>query len=513
MTAAVKLSSEIIYERLSEHITAERFGSECDELIFESVLFLEPEKTLHSGIVYVLHEDDLPEMPPVQTDILLLCTGSRRPENWEKCRCTLFLTEDRTELTRIFNLVQEIFIYYSRWEESLRRIPEDDADIRQMLLLSAYIFENPITVTNKNMEILGAAVLSEGPEPEWELAKQNSIPLEAAKRLQDLQGCYLDVREPYLHQDKGFEPVYSINLFIEDEYKGAVSLSELNRTFRTGDFALFRYLAGFIEKVVRSRAKSSSMSYQAIKEPLKDILNGMPAEETRISSALENLPFACDAADGCWLCLVISSCGEEHFLEPEYLAAALAGKVSHAISFPFDENIVFTVQLSSADDLSSVLEKIEPVLKSTGFCIGVSSPFMKLRDIRTAYRKACCALALGVKISSGKWVFRYSDYALASMLYNAKGEFDLHEILPAGILKLLEHDEYSRISYTDTLRCYLDNQMNAAGTARELYLHRSSLLQRTDKIFEIIETRLESAEERLYYSILLHLLKAGSDQN
>ena len=509
----MKLSAEIIYKHLSEHIKMKRYGPDCDELIFKPVLFYELQRPLQSGMVYILRSDELPEIPPVQTDVLILCAGTRLPAHWIKCRCSLFLITDGTELFRIFNLVQEIFISYSRWEESLMSILEDDADIRKLLLCSVHIFENPITVTNKNMEILGAAALSAGPEPKWELIRQNNIPLEAAKRLQDLQRSYLDVREPFLHQDKGFELVYSVNIFIKDEYKGAVSLSASNRPFRAGDLVLFRYLADIIEKVLQNQAKSSSISYQAVKEPLKDILNGIPAEQTRISSALRDLPFSADSKDCCWLCLVISSCGEEHFLEPEYLATALADKVSHAISFPFEENIVFAVQLSSADSLSAVLKKIEPVLKSTGFRIGVSDPFMKLRDIRTAYRKASCALALGSQTGSEKWVRRFSDYALTYLLFNAKGGFELNDVLPDGLIKLLSHDEKSKISYTDTLRCYLDNQMNAARTARELYLHRSSLLQRTDKIFELLGTRLESADERLYYSILLHLLSIDAAQS
>ncbi|MBQ3267475.1 MAG: helix-turn-helix domain-containing protein, partial [Atopobiaceae bacterium] len=59
------------------------------------------------------------------------------------------------------------------------------------------------------------------------------------------------------------------------------------------------------------------------------------------------------------------------------------------------------------------------------------------------------------------------------------------------------------VDYIDTLRAYLDNGCNASQTAKAMYLHRSTLVQRLDRIREIVD--LELPERRLYLSMCLHL--------
>ena len=56
------------------------------------------------------------------------------------------------------------------------------------------------------------------------------------------------------------------------------------------------------------------------------------------------------------------------------------------------------------------------------------------------------------------------------------------------LLFLQEHDDSSGSDYMRTLRCYLDNHCNVVQTARELFIHRSTLLlppgKRSRKILE-----------------------------
>ena len=65
------------------------------------------------------------------------------------------------------------------------------------------------------------------------------------------------------------------------------------------------------------------------------------------------------------------------------------------------------------------------------------------------------------------------------------------------LLFLQEHDDSSGSDYMRTLRCYLDNHCNVVQTARELFIHRSTLLYRLEKIKEILESDLSSPDEIL----------------
>lgn len=54
-----------------------------------------------------------------------------------------------------------------------------------------------------------------------------------------------------------------------------------------------------------------------------------------------------------------------------------------------------------------------------------------------------------------------------------------------------------------TLKRYLDNEMNASRTAQDMFLHRSSLMPRLEKIRSLVE--MDTPEQRLYIRMCLYL--------
>ena len=72
-----------------------------------------------------------------------------------------------------------------------------------------------------------------------------------------------------------------------------------------------------------------------------------------------------------------------------------------------------------------------------------------------------------------------------------------------GMRRLVEHDREGAVSYLDTLRCYLANSMSIAKTAKVLFIHRSTLLDRIGRIERELGCDLKDPDERLRIEILL----------
>ena len=509
----MKLSADIIYEHLSGQIKLERFGPKDDEPALKSVLFYEEGMSIQKGLVYLIKQDNICEISEAQLENkghLILCVGRKPPHTWVKNGYSFFVTEP-LESSSLFNMIQRIFSRYYDWEERLRNILEDDADIRKMVLCSADIFENPISITNHNLEILGAAGYSEENGGHWYLYDYKSIPLEYVERFHSLYNQYTQRKTPYLHDDNGHELVYCVNLYIHEKYRGCVSISELCRPFRSGDYKLFQYFAQYIKKALSSQLRNSRSSFFSIKSDLQSLLNKVHIDELKLISSLNDSGLISNDINCSWICIVTRPNNNTHFMELEYIISSLEEKLPECIALPYEDDILLIMQLPPSDETSqAVLDKIVPVLNKLGFYVGVSDRFQQLSDIRIAYKKACCAIETGAAHNSNEKVYHFSDYVLSYMLLHAKGEFLLQDILPPGLSALLEHDKTSNVSYLETLRCYLANRLNTAKTARDLYLHRSSVLQRLERIFEILGTRLKTADEQLYYSICLYLLESGN---
>ena len=75
-----------------------------------------------------------------------------------------------------------------------------------------------------------------------------------------------------------------------------------------------------------------------------------------------------------------------------------------------------------------------------------------------------------------------------------------------GVLKLKALDEQNGSDYIKTLKTFLDNHQNVVHTANTLYIHRSTLLYRLEKIKEAIGSELSDPEELLYIGISMRLL-------
>ena len=63
------------------------------------------------------------------------------------------------------------------------------------------------------------------------------------------------------------------------------------------------------------------------------------------------------------------------------------------------------------------------------------------------------------------------------------------------------------VSYIENLKIYLDNNMSASKTAAALYLNRSTLLERIERIKRELNSDLQDADERLLYQILLKAMQ------
>lgn len=71
--------------------------------------------------------------------------------------------------------------------------------------------------------------------------------------------------------------------------------------------------------------------------------------------------------------------------------------------------------------------------------------------------------------------------------------------------QLIQYDRANSSNYLQTLRVYLSNNCNVTQTARQLFLHRHTLINRLEKIEEISDLHLDDYYSRLYMSIALLL--------
>ena len=120
------------------------------------------------------------------------------------------------------------------------------------------------------------------------------------------------------------------------------------------------------------------------------------------------------------------------------------------------------------------------------------------------FRQAMIALETADSMEIQEKFCYFEDYALSYALKNSIGELRPELMMPCGLARLLQESREGA-DYWKTLEVYLDHEMNASRTARELFIHRTTLQNRLSRISRFVD--LDSPESRMYLRYCIYLYR------
>ena len=171
------------------------------------------------------------------------------------------------------------------------------------------------------------------------------------------------------------------------------------------------------------------------------------------------------------------------------------------MAFEYERTVAAFLPAAQAE--CETTAQLLPLLDRLGLVCGVSGVFSNLYEANQAWFQATSALQNGFLQDGNGTVFYFQDYLLPQLLSGALSGRPSWVYYPNGLKKLKAHDEVSQVSYLETLRVYLDNNLSVTRTAAALYLHRSTLLDRLAHITQMLGRDLKDPDFCLTLGILL----------
>lgn len=146
------------------------------------------------------------------------------------------------------------------------------------------------------------------------------------------------------------------------------------------------------------------------------------------------------------------------------------------------------------------------LIPNQAFC-GISTPFFHLKELPTAYNQACAALQFGLMFQKQKAerLYFYREFYLYHMFQCVQDSLGLDSLYLKKFDELMEGDIRRNTNNMHLLRVYLENNQAVTATAKEMYMHRNSVIYRIHRIEEILEVSLEDHQDvfRVNYSLKL----------
>lgn len=147
------------------------------------------------------------------------------------------------------------------------------------------------------------------------------------------------------------------------------------------------------------------------------------------------------------------------------------------------------------------------ILHKNGAKLGVSLLFTELGKMRIGYHQAKSALQIGRELNPDAIEYHYSKYYLQDMLSYYQNKFSLDDI-SVRYLEQLSDDKEGYINRNILLLYhYLNTERNISLTAKQVHMHRNSVIYRLQKIQDMLHLDLNDADVRMRLMITFKIMQ------
>lgn len=194
----------------------------------------------------------------------------------------------------------------------------------------------------------------------------------------------------------------------------------------------------------------------------------------------------------------------------EVARAALFRLEQRALSIERDGVVIVLVPADQAaepgpaSELAAQLRvEVQTALPDLSVSAGIGRAVLHPREVPSAYEEAAQALAIAQKLHGGARTVHFGRLGIERLLYHLLGHPELERFATELLGNLQAYDADHRADLVRTLEVFLACNGNHVRAARELNLHRNTLLYRLARIGNILGRDLDDAETRLALQVAL----------
>lgn len=494
----MQLNADIVYSALREQYPVKMMGPKTTEMtISRPELYLDNEEEFLSDHLYLATVDHLPLHPKIQKNVVVVVIGEGARLSHYRENCCLIVIRDKVDFFGVNQYISRLFDRYYAWEKKLFDIFLDSADLQQIVDCSYPIFGRDIHVLDASFHFLAHSGTHSSP---------NSLELEM---ISEYLASFELITEKHgatileLSQTR----FLCINLYDrKDTYIGCTYIEGNDLPFQEGEIVLAEFMARLMEKAIEKNPAILTNEQTTVKNALVNLVNEYPL------TASQKWKLNLSNYGRRFVCISLHSANRLSQLPKGYICGAFESEFPNAIVFPKENSIVCFLDVDSIADKNGdyhvvLNSRLKKFLAETCEIAGISNSFTNLFNARIGYAQAEVAIENGMITNSETELFYFQTYALISMIINSMGNLPSEAYFSERLQNLIQHDKTAPVSYLDTLRVFLRNSQSYSQTAEELYIHRSTVVDRITRIERELDVDLKDPDTRLQLEIILKAME------
>lgn len=458
------------------------------------------------GVVYIADDaTDLSLLRNLSRKMILFTAQAGTPPVRDYPNCCLL--PPGIDAAHVFLFVQKIFDRYNQWNQALMDSRLANESIQQLIDLTDGIIPNPMMVIGMDFTIIASKKLpygelknsvlgsNEATRPLVNALKQDSGYEEASNRVGYFYYPGNEVATPHL----------CVNIINSGKtvYRLLISEGEvpLDDTF---GFVL-EYLAKMIAHGLSINGAGAQGAVRSLHRTFLTLLTDPKADYVEISQQLSASGWL---SSHYYLCALINT----GFLDMKNLTlhslcSYAENSIPSSCAVEYKGNAVLYINLTlcpfSEDE---IFQKLAALIRDSYLSAGYSRRMLGHFNFQRQYVQAFTALQLGKQQNPSSWIHHFNQIALPYICEQATKKLPAYMICHEKLLNLKYEDDQNKTQLYPTLRCYLEHHQNIARASEALFIHRSTLLYRLEKIRKTMKTDFSSPEELLYLLLSFYLL-------
>lgn len=427
-------------------------------------------------------------------------------------RNDLIVLNDPMSDKMAFNILNHILEKFQEWENAMNEVLYKKHSLQEMVDLTGEIAGLPIALIDSGFRCIAC---SKGSEAYMDLYvnPDHSLTPEAVRILGNHEDPLAQQQIRRAFAIHALEPLVCRNLFFENTCVGRLVVL-LRKEMEDQEYykALFDRAAPFLEELYAqyNSFENVNRQYRDMHRFLLQILTGKPVDRRRFSEGIRGLG---SLEEDRWRVLILSS-GRQ--ISSAYSSSFICSEIEHRVPGSYvillNEQMVvlFNESLCGRRSEGGCFRELRDILQMIHFDAGASRSFTGVtnrENVCFAYRQAVYTEQRIDPFAGGRILF-FDRYALDYLAAYGGREAIFEQICHPALIRLKEYDGLHGTSFIRTLSTYLSCNMNAVKTAGALFIHRSSFINRMQRIRELVSLDLEDPDERLYLNLSLKIFRS-----
>lgn len=422
------------------------------------------------------------------------------------------LVSDSVRFFQLINCVQGIFQKYYKAFLDTENILSQNKSFGDILNFLEETYDIISMLADNNLKYI--AVSEHYRDFNQCMRNEEIVPLEVADNLMSDENFCTAVHHnhafPYLYSDGDLSRFsYCYNIRIEGEYRARFMIQKREGQPFYGGLSLAQILGkALVENVfvLYNIEQKQEIVAAEFYEMIRDLLNGIPKDSGQLERVLSSIRgWKKSHTYQVYLFELIKE--DDAAVIWRYYQYKLEDLLGDCCVVIFGERLCCVRNLSNlSQDEWDVRQNLVTFLRENLYKAGISQTVQDIEKLHTCYIQAVNSLEIGLQSNSTSWYYNFEDMTLPYIWKQATLEMGAVNLYHPAIRTLLEYDRKEETNLTQTVFAFMQNRYNVTRTAQALYIHRTTLLFRLDRIEILTGLRWDSWKDRMHLAVTFELL-------